>query len=170
VEIYQEWYRRALFKAHHSYDVDALLEKGPLIGQPGCATVNFLRYLDVTISFDNHLDDRAAERLSNRASPADRELSAAKYEFDDLVNQLDVICMVKHNAFTLRIITRIYHIQASYKFEEAPVPLVYDLKDQGVDFTAVVIPAGVSREFTSSYSIPRFEWNEKIKKHSAFVR
>lgn len=163
VEIYQEWYRRVLFKVHHFYDVDALLEKGPFFGHPDCAPVNFVRCLDVTMSFNNHPNNPDAERPSNRASSADRELSAAKYEFDDLVNQIDMIRMVKNNAFTLRIEIRIYHSQTFYKFEEALVPLVYDLKDQGVDVTAMVILAGVSRGITSGYTIPRFEWDEKIK-------
>jgi len=102
----------------------------------------------------------------------DRELQARKEDFERQVEHLSSIRDLKHaSGFNLHISIIIWHTQSSDKYVEALVPLVYDLKEMGVELNLLQSHIGTreNEDLTPKYDIPRAEWEENIKTNSAFV-
>ena len=171
LEIYQAFYSRAVFSIDHAYDVGALLGCGVFYIHPVSAPQNFIRHLYVTLGFDAHPEDMNC-RLNRNSLSKDRELQARKEDFEQQVEHVSAIREVKHaRGFRLHITIVIWHAQSSDKYVEALLPLVYDLKEMGVELNLLQSHIGTRKneDLTPKYDIPRAEWEENITTNSAFV-
>jgi hypothetical protein len=168
-ELHEVFYNRATFDVTQAYDMHTLLNSGVFFHCPIIVPLNFLRRLEVNLSCRLHPYDRFYRQEDGGIY---EEACAEKEDFVRQVEYLSGLTQIKQAIrLILHIKVDVHRPQTLANFEEALVPLIYELKAQGVKLTATRTLRGVSGsvDFTSSYDILSKDWDEKIRKKSAFV-
>jgi hypothetical protein len=173
IEIYDTFYTRAKFSVSHSYDVEMLLGNGVFCSHPASARFRFIRSLSITIYFEVHPNEQAYKANNCYEYRSGRgELRARKHEFEERVEQLSLLRRIEHaENFHLELTFYTYHAQTLPKYQEAFLPLIYDLKAMGMKIAVCYIQEGSSGciDFMCKYDGPRAEWEKQIESNSAFV-
>jgi hypothetical protein len=168
MELYETFYSRASFEVLQAYDMNALLYSGVFFHCPIIAPLNFVRRLEVILSIYLH----PCEKDYRLKEGARFKVCAGKEDFVRQVEYLSGLTQIEYaTRLNLHIRVNVYRLHDFAKFEEALMPLIYELKGNGVKVTPTRTVGGISGsvDFTSSYDVPSKDWDEKIRKKSAFV-
>ena len=159
VEICQTFYKHASLVIACPYETDLILRDGPLLRHPQCRPYNFIRRLEIELCFVG--DWMARKMLEDDNNKGHYELLA----YD--VSQVGMIKPL--NGYDLHVRPRFDSAGGMAKMEEVLVPVVYKLKEKGVNVKVSAVPIYPSHNASFDYEKPLSEWEEKIRTDSVFV-
>jgi hypothetical protein len=167
-EIDEAFYTHSEFLVDHVDDLYPFLTNGPLDMPDLARPMDSIRHLTIAISFKTYTTDNAGGTIMQSEE-------ATKSDFQQKILPLANIANMKHvNRLKLEIRVRTYLEISAKKFEEVLYLLVYDLKDKGAEikvscepYTYFFYPERFET-FDCNFDGPRSDWDEKVRKNSAF--
>ena len=165
-EIASVLYTCTTFVIEHPYDIPAFLSRGVLGSRLSLAPLDLVRHLRLRLSFDIHPVEYPRGLQVN---VYEIEGIATATDFRRQVHQISGVCDLKHVSklrVTIEVSTQHYGIAEG--FEEALVPLVYDLKSRGA--CVDVRGSGIATTYTFNYDVPRADWDERIRIRGVLIR
>jgi hypothetical protein len=164
-EIGQAFYEKTRFALENVKDLSYILRYGPLKKCPVRPPSDFIRRLDINLSFGDLVS------IGSYAKRRIREEGLHRDTYEYQMWGISDCRMIEYaKSLELRIFIDSLSPRTTDKWEEALVPIVYDLKSKGVQvYVGCVDGCSIWREPIVDYDKPLSEWEEKIRTNSVFV-
>jgi len=162
-EISEIFYEKAFWSLEDSDCLSSFLRYGPLQRSPIRHPHELIRKLEINLSIAPYEQDPAKANWM-------REKFASKRDYEHQASLVSDCHMIKHlDGLDLQIKVHAFQEDCAEKFEEALVPVVYELKAKGAKVT-VTCPGYLEGSVPSfDYDKPLAAWEEKIRTDSVFV-